>query len=262
MHIEERRQRYNQAVTRHVVGVIKSEITQFMKGLGINTSCTSPIAEQIATAIHTHRLMPDGNNAIHDPTKLEAIGKVIAQELTDTALLSALLEVNAVEALLNDKLVTLRAQQEEINLTAVKLKRLSQEISTGNYKAPPHQRLWRGADVIITLDRRASDQLAWSHQDDCQIVTGCSALAKRLSKLFGEVGKIMRPFLNYLSKYEFYGEMAQKVMTGIDSNASEPEILLAAVDYANAVRERASASLTDSLQQQIERYEHILAAMI
>jgi hypothetical protein len=54
MSIEERRQRYNQAVTRHAVGIIQSGITQFMQGLGITISCDSAIAEYIGVAFHTH----------------------------------------------------------------------------------------------------------------------------------------------------------------------------------------------------------------
>ena len=88
---------------------------------------------------------------------------------------------------------------------------------------------WRGADVIIRPNQTPKENLAWSHSNDSQVVTGTEELAHSISWLFVQASGIASPFINYLNKYEFYGELAaaaNEIITGSEEY-SEKDVLLA-----------------------------------
>lgn len=96
---------------------------------------------------------------------------------------------------------------------------------------------WRGADVIISPERIPSERLAPTHADDTQVITGDDALAGSLAWLFSRLGPIVSPLTDHMTKYEFYGEMAEGAIAAIGSNArDERAILEAAIAKAEVFR--------------------------
>ena len=64
MSIEERRQRYNQAVTRHAVGIIQSEITQYHARAGHHHLLRFSDCRVHRGCIPHAQLTPDSHNKI------------------------------------------------------------------------------------------------------------------------------------------------------------------------------------------------------
>ncbi|MEI2769906.1 MAG: hypothetical protein V9G98_03935 [Candidatus Competibacter sp.] len=117
------------------------------------------------------------------------------------------------------------------------IKSLQEQIRSGDIgKSRPY---WRGADVIISPERIPRERLAWTHADDAQVVTGDDALASSLAWLFSRLGQIVSPLIDYMTKYEFYGEMAEGAIAAIDSNPeNERAILEATIAEAEVFREK------------------------
>jgi hypothetical protein len=94
--------------------------------------------------------------------------------------------------------------------------------------------MWRGADVRITAKQVPTDWLPPSHSDDIQVITGSDDLAFQISWLFERLRDINFALLDYLSKYRFYGEMAEAANKVISEGyQNESEIYLAIWNQAD-----------------------------
>ena len=164
-------------------------------------------------------------------SQLHSIGKRVAEQLFATVFQRMLPHVERRIEREREELADRYARSREIESG---IESLREQIRGGDVgKSKPY---WRGADVIISPERIPSERLAWTHADDAQVITGDDALAGSLAWLFSRLGRIVSPLTDHMTKYEFYGEMAEGAIEAIGSNAGDGAVLEAAIAKAEAFR--------------------------
>ena len=163
--------------------------------------------------------------------QLHSIGKRVAEQLYPVIFQQMLPHVERRIEREREELADRYARSREIESG---IESLREQIRGGDVgKSKPY---WRGADVIISPERIPSERLAWTHADDAQVITGDDALAGSLAWLFSRLGRIVSPLTDHMTKYEFYGEMAEGAIEAIGSNAGDGAVLEAAIAKAEAFR--------------------------
>lgn len=166
-------------------------------------------------------------------SQLHSIGKRVAEQLYATVFQQMIPHVERRIDQEREKLADRYARSREIESG---IESLQEQIRSGDVgKCKPY---WRGADVIISPERIPSERLASTHIDDAQVITGDDALAGSLAWLFSRLGQIVSPLIDYMTKYEFYGEMAEGAIEAIGSNAGDGAALEAAIAKAEVFREK------------------------
>lgn len=166
-------------------------------------------------------------------SQLHSIGKRVAERLYPAIFQRMLPHVERRIEREREELADRYARSREIESG---IKSLREQIRGGDVgKGKPY---WRGADVIVSPERIPSERLAWTHADDTQVVTGDDALAGALTWLFSRLGRIVSPLIDYMTKYEFYGEMAEGAIEAIGSDAGDGAVLEAAIAKAEVFREK------------------------
>jgi hypothetical protein len=125
-----------------------------------------------------------------------------------------------------------------------KLDRLQSEIDSGDYLAHAKSaQEWGGADVIIS-SRLSDDTKRWL--GDTHMVISMqetrprhraviTEYSRELSWLFYELGAIFSEMIDYVSKYDFYGALAQSAIDYLDEkqeNVGCKELLRALLNKA------------------------------
>lgn len=172
-------------------------------------------------------------------SQLHSIGQRVAEQLFATVFQQMLPHVERRIEREREELADRYARSREIESG---IESLREQIRGGDVgRRKPYWRgadviYWRGADVIISPERIPIERLAPTHADDAQVITGDDALAGSLAWLFSRLGPIVSPLTDHMTKYEFYGEMAEGAIAAIGSNAGDGAVLEAAIAKAEAFK--------------------------
>lgn len=116
-------------------------------------------------------------------------------------------------------------------------------------KVPDNVEEWKGADVIISAHIN-KELKKWRDQDNLVISTQqiqprrrliITEYSKELSSLFMQLKSIFQGELDYISKYDFYGTLAQAAIVYLDNNDNIEcndlllNVLDAARGFSNAI---------------------------
>lgn len=129
------------------------------------------------------------------------------------------------------------------------LQRLKQTIEVLNENDLPKHKDWGGADVVIITGQATEDQKKWL-ADQPVVISGQKVAPRRwlvvtkyhqeLSWIFNNLRDLFGGHIDYITKYDFYGTLADKALTV--HNPDSKEILLAVVDAASGFLEQMNKS--------------------
>jgi len=124
------------------------------------------------------------------------------------------------------------------------LQRLKQTIEVLNESDLPKNNDWGGADVIIT-GLATEDQKKWL-ADQPVVISGQKTAPRRrlvvtkyhgeLSWVFNQLRDLFGAHIDYITKYDFYGTLADKALSV--PNPDGKEILIAVVDAVSGFLEQ------------------------
>lgn len=97
-----------------------------------------------------------------------------------------------------------------------------------------YARIWRGAEVIITVDPIPKHHEA--HPNDILVITYSKELAIKLSWLFVGIRDAMSSYIDFRNKYYFYATLAEAAIHAIEEKADQQTCLLAVWEQAEAHR--------------------------
>lgn len=163
-------------------------------------------------------------------SELQNEGREVAEKLFDGILRQAL---PLVEKNINKRKIDLEKSKLLVEHSEDAIKNLKQKIGRGIIGKRCY---WRGANVLITPHPIPEESLAWTHNNDIQVITESAVLAHSISWLFIKIRDIMSPFLDFRNKYGFYGELAEaanRIINGA-SEVSEKDILISILETAES----------------------------
>lgn len=125
-----------------------------------------------------------------------------------------------------------------------KLNQLKERVHSGDFiNESKKARLWGGADVIIAS--KMTPEIERWLSDEPTIISAQKTLPRKravitvygneLSWLFYQLGKVFREEIDYISKYDFYGILAQSAIDYLDNNKDSvncKDLLLTAIKQA------------------------------
>jgi len=188
-------------------------------------------------------------------SKLQQIGREIADQLLEDT-------IELIIPFVNEEVGKRKIDLAKMHLLADKsedaMNILKKRINRGRIGKSSY---WRGADVIISPIRV-------ENTSKTQVVTGTEDLAGYLSWLFTQLRDDLSPFITYLSKFRFYGELADAANNTLLINNQEDinkDVLLSVLLQADTFREEGVPSLKEFFNKEknsLEKTEIWLSTIV